>query len=325
MLADADAVSRSLIAGGQLEPVVDAWWVGEPTAQAERALGELDLGEVVTRARVTDDLARGPFEIIVPTVLTTLVVAAVVLLLAGIALVTGADQRRRAAELTRLRALGLPRRGAQRLLLAEHATFLVPLVLLGFCVGVAASWVLGTADGPLGPGRGPGAGRGGGLAVGHRRAGARRRGARVRARDLGGRGAPGARLGPGRAADGGLMMRVRVHRPTVRGRLRVDRGLLVLTGLVVALASALLAAVWPLTVRTADEAMADERPRGRPGCLGGGDRAAAALPRRPPPRPGRASTRFAGDIDTARNTIPDRLASVVRAQRRLAHLAVAAR
>ncbi len=78
---------------------------------------------------MTDDLARGPFEIIVPTVLTTLVVAAVVLLLAGIALVTGADQRRRAVELTRLRALGLPRRGARRLLLAEHATFLVPLVL----------------------------------------------------------------------------------------------------------------------------------------------------------------------------------------------------
>ena len=55
---------------------------------------------------------------------------------------------------------------------------------------------------------------------------------------------------------GDSMMGVRVHRPTVRGRLRVDRGLLVLIGLVVALASALLAAVWPLTVRTADEAMA---------------------------------------------------------------------
>ena len=105
-------------------------------------MGELGFGEVVTRARVTDDLARGPFEIIVPTVLTTLVVAAVVLLLAGIALVTGADQRRRSVELARLRALGLPRRGAQRLLLAEHAAFLAPLMLLGVCVGVAASWVL---------------------------------------------------------------------------------------------------------------------------------------------------------------------------------------
>ena len=112
VLADVDAVSRGLIAGGQLEPLVDAWWVGEPTAQAERALGELGFGEVVTRAQVTDDLARGPFEIIVPTVLSTLVVAAVVLLLAGVALVTGADLRRRAVELARLRALGLPRRGA---------------------------------------------------------------------------------------------------------------------------------------------------------------------------------------------------------------------
>lgn len=143
VLADADAVSRSLVASGQLTPVVDAWWVGEPTASAERALVELDQGEVVTRAGTTDDLARGPFEVLVPTVLTTLVVAAAVLLLAGIALVTGADRQRRSAELTRLRALGLPRRGAQRLLLAEHATFLVPLVLLGFLVGAAASWLLG--------------------------------------------------------------------------------------------------------------------------------------------------------------------------------------
>jgi hypothetical protein len=136
-------VSRSLIAGGQLEPFVDAWWVGGPTAQAERALTELDLGSVVTRAGVTDDLARGPFEVTVPTVLTALVVAAVVLLLAGIALVTGADQRRRVVELTRLRALGLPRRGARRLLLGEYATSLSPLVLLGCCVGWAASWALG--------------------------------------------------------------------------------------------------------------------------------------------------------------------------------------
>jgi predicted lysophospholipase L1 biosynthesis ABC-type transport system permease subunit len=143
VLADADAVSRSLIAGGQLDPFVDAWWVAQPTAEAELALGELDTGPVVTRARVTDDLARGPFEVTVPTVLTTLVGAAVVLLLAGIALVTGADQRRRSAELTRLRALGLPRRSAQRLLLAEHALFLGPVVLLGLSVGWAASWVLG--------------------------------------------------------------------------------------------------------------------------------------------------------------------------------------
>lgn len=143
VLADADAVSRSLVAGGELAPFVNAWWVAGPTAQAEQALTELDLGPVVTRAGVTDDLTRGPFEVIVPTVLSTLVVAAVVLLLAGIFLVTGADHRRRVVELARLRALGLPRGGARRLLLAEYAMSLAPLVLLGFAVGWAASWALG--------------------------------------------------------------------------------------------------------------------------------------------------------------------------------------
>jgi hypothetical protein len=143
VLADVDAVSRSLIAGGQLEPIVDEWWVAGATAEAEQALTELDLGTVVTRTGVTDDLARGPFEVIVPTVISTLVVAAVLLLVAGIALVTGADRRRRAVELTRLRALGLPRPGARRLLLAEFATSLAPLAILGFGVGLAASWVLG--------------------------------------------------------------------------------------------------------------------------------------------------------------------------------------
>lgn len=143
VLADADAVSRSLIAGGQLEPFVDEWWVGDPTPRAEREVAGIETASVVTRAQVTDDLARGPFEVSVPTVLTALVVAAVVLLLAGIGLIAGAEQQVRVAELTRLRALGLPRRDAQRLLLAEFTTWLAPLMLLGFAVGLAAAWAIG--------------------------------------------------------------------------------------------------------------------------------------------------------------------------------------
>ena len=106
-------------------------------------------------------------------------------------------------------------------------------------------------------------------------------------------------------------MRLRVHRPTVRGRLRVDRGLLVLIGLVVALASALLAAVWPLTVRTADEAMAYSVRQ-----VGPGGSVVATVPQ--PPFDGTrrrvpdAVERLAGDIDTARDMIPERLESVVR-------------
>lgn len=48
----------------------------------------------------------------------------------------------------------------------------------------------------------------------------------------------------------------RLHRPTLTGRVRSDPGLLLLVGLVVALATALTAAVGPLTERTADRAMA---------------------------------------------------------------------
>jgi putative ABC transport system permease protein len=107
------------------------------------------------------------------------------------------------------------------------------------------------------------------------------------------------------------MMGVRLHRPTVRGRLRVDRGLLVLTGLVVALASALLAAVWPLTVRTADEAMVySVREAGTSASV------VATVPqplydgtrRRVPD----AVTRMTGDIDTAWNMIPEGLRSILR-------------
>ena len=106
------------------------------------------------------------------------------------------------------------------------------------------------------------------------------------------------------------MIGVRVHRPTVRGRLRIDRGLLVLIGLVVALASALLAAVWPLTVRTADEAMT-ESVRG----AGAGASVVATLPPRTfrgeRVRDADALERFALDVEFTRNELPEGLASVV--------------
>src|SRR6478735_3674028 len=106
-------------------------------------------------------------------------------------------------------------------------------------------------------------------------------------------------------------MRVRVHRPTVLGRLRVDRGLLVLTGLIVALASALLAAVWPLTVRTADDAMAESIREAGPGAS-----LVATLPQPPVDADRRryadAADRFALDAKFTRNEVPGRLGSVVR-------------
>ena len=79
----------------------------------------------------------------VPAALVMLVAAGGVLLLTGAGLLVSADQRRRSAEVARLRALGLTRRGAWRLLFAEHVAFLVPLVLVGAVIGAVAAFALG--------------------------------------------------------------------------------------------------------------------------------------------------------------------------------------
>ena len=143
VLADLDTLSRALIHAGRLDPVVDAWWVGHPSTQTERALGDLGLGDVTTRDGTSKQLAEGPMRVTVPAALVMLVAAGGVLLLAGAALLVSADQRRRSAEVARLRALGLTRGGARRLLFAEHVAFLVPLVLIGALVGAVASVALG--------------------------------------------------------------------------------------------------------------------------------------------------------------------------------------
>jgi hypothetical protein len=143
VLADGDALSRALIDAGRLDPVVDAWWVGHPTASTAQALRALELGDVTVRDDVAEQLARGPLRVAVPTILLTLVALAVALLLAAVALVLGAERQRRSAEVVRLRALGLSRRDSRRLLVVEHLTFFVPVGLVGVLVGAAAAVLLG--------------------------------------------------------------------------------------------------------------------------------------------------------------------------------------
>lgn len=103
----------------------------------------------------------------------------------------------------------------------------------------------------------------------------------------------------------------RLHLPTVRGRLRTDRGLLVLSAAVVAVVTALLAAVAPLTVRTADRAVEDSvRDAGARGAV------VAAVPQ-PDSRGERerdpdSVARLAADEASARARMPRVLADAVR-------------
>ena len=143
VLADQDVLSRALISAGRVEPLVNGWWVADPPPPTVRALRALQLGDIATRDEATTQLAEGPLRVTVPAALVMLVVAGLALLLAGAGLLVSADQRRRSAEVARLRALGLTRRGARRLLLAEHVMFLGPLVLVGVLVGAAAAVLLG--------------------------------------------------------------------------------------------------------------------------------------------------------------------------------------
>jgi predicted lysophospholipase L1 biosynthesis ABC-type transport system permease subunit len=143
VLADADTLSRMLIGAGSLEPAVDAWWVADPAPGAARALTRLDLGEVTSRSDVAAQLGQGPLRASIPAALTLLVVAAALLLLAGAALVIGADRPARSAEVARLRALGLGRGGATRLVLTEHGILLGVLVMTGSVVGAVSSLALG--------------------------------------------------------------------------------------------------------------------------------------------------------------------------------------
>lgn len=142
VLADVDTVSRALIGRGQLEPAVDGFWVSHPATGADSALRALELGDVTTREQVTSDLARGPMQVVLPVAYATVAGSAVLLFLAGAVLVVSADQRRRTAEVARLRALGLPRGGARRLVWVQHGVLLVALVVTGAVVGAGAAVAL---------------------------------------------------------------------------------------------------------------------------------------------------------------------------------------
>ena len=142
MLADIDTLSRALVHDGRLDPVADGWWLADPDPATVAALRGLQLGPVTTRQGVAAGLARGPLRVTVPAALLTLVVASGVLLLVGAGLVVGGDQRRRAAEVARLRALGLTRRDARRLLLAEHGAVLLACLVVGVVVGAASAVAL---------------------------------------------------------------------------------------------------------------------------------------------------------------------------------------
>jgi hypothetical protein len=141
-LADVDALSRALIARGDLDSPVSAWWVGNPRAGAQQRVEGQHLGVVTTRAGETERLTGSPLRASLPAVLRVLVAAAILLLLGGVILHVTCDVQIRALEVARLRGLGMSRRDIRRALLGEHAAVLLPLLAAGAAVGALATWVV---------------------------------------------------------------------------------------------------------------------------------------------------------------------------------------
>ncbi|MEW1586830.1 permease [Micromonospora vinacea] len=143
VLADLDALSRARAVIGDLTFPVDAWWIGHPAGPgaAERATA-LHLGTVATREVETARLTGGPLSAGVPAALRLIVPAAALLLLAGVVLHVTCDLQVRAVEVTRLRGLGMSRRGIRAVLLGQHAGVLLPLLAAGAAVGALATRVV---------------------------------------------------------------------------------------------------------------------------------------------------------------------------------------
>ncbi|MBZ5740467.1 FtsX-like permease family protein [Nocardioides mangrovi] len=142
VLADGDLLTRALVDAGDLDPGYDAWWIGDPTPATVRVAERLGVGEVTSRTEAAARLSTGPLRVAVPTALLTLVAAATLMLLLSVGLLLASDRQRRSTEVSRLRALGLSSRDARRVLLAENAAFLLPLVVVGALVGLTTSAVL---------------------------------------------------------------------------------------------------------------------------------------------------------------------------------------
>ena len=142
--ASSDLLSRALIAGGDLSPSTDAWWVGDPSGGAARQVAALGLGTVRTRFGTAQELTAGPLRVLYP--------------------VTSSSARsyrwpccwyspgrrwpsrrrsaRRSSSSPGCGALGLRRRDVRRGLVAQHGALLVVLVALGAVVGWACARLL---------------------------------------------------------------------------------------------------------------------------------------------------------------------------------------
>ncbi len=143
LVADVDAVSRARLAQGDLTPLTDAWWVADPRDGSEAAIEAAGILPVETREHYAEQLLGGPLRVGLRSALALLLVAAVVLSMAGTAARAAASAPSRAIAAARLRGLGVPRRTVLATGYLEHAVVTGIAVLGGGLLGALLAWQVG--------------------------------------------------------------------------------------------------------------------------------------------------------------------------------------
>lgn len=146
ILADEDLLSRAVLTQLERGSLTDAWWLGPSddtpgTADRVRALG---LGEPVSASVTAASLGSGPLRVGIRSALGLLVVAAVVLAVAGMVLHTVASLEARSVEIARLLGIGISRRAV----VAVHAVQYAAVNLLVVGAGAVAGGVVAAVVGP---------------------------------------------------------------------------------------------------------------------------------------------------------------------------------
>ena len=115
-------MSRAALSHGNLESLTDAWWVGGtiPTHAAATLEAE-GIGPVTDRTAVAKEGVDGPLRAAQRAAVGLLVVAALVLMVVGIALHSTTALQAREVDVARLRGLGASRRSVRTSMLAEQA------------------------------------------------------------------------------------------------------------------------------------------------------------------------------------------------------------
>jgi len=140
--ADRDTLYRTLLTGGRMGEVTDAWWGSGLASDAAEKLRAAGFAPVTSRAEQSVALQEDATQ--VPLRLAWWLAIAVALLLAVVGAIAhaSAEAQQRGLTIARIRAIGVSRRTAYASHMAQHTLVTVSSIGAGFVIGLALAFVI---------------------------------------------------------------------------------------------------------------------------------------------------------------------------------------